>query len=168
SGLCKLQFFGPVADPAMDLQSGLDLAYLHFKAFCKVYKKDGSTMLTAKAYNGRIILQWLSACLSEAAQADHYRAQDDRLPLMACCATQLALFFGISERCGRVLREEDAQSMYRAGHRFCSAYVALSKVSIRNRSDLFRLRPKIHVPDLHHQLTHVAYCTRACNQHSPC
>ena len=50
--------------------------------------------------------------------------------------THCAKFFGISERCGRVLEDQDAQNLYNAGHEFCSRYVALSKLSLRHNQKI--------------------------------
>lgn len=47
--------------------------------------------------------------------------------------THCAKFFGISERCGRVLEDQDARNLYNAGYEFCSRYVALSKLSMRHK-----------------------------------
>ena len=54
----------------------------------KVVKKGGQIMLTAKAYNGRVIVEWLSRCLQDCAQ-NH---ADERLALLSSCAC-LALEF---------------------------------------------------------------------------
>ena len=54
----------------------------------KVVKKGGQIMLTAKAYNGRVILEWLSRCLQDCAK-NH---DDERLALLSSCAC-LALKF---------------------------------------------------------------------------
>ena len=52
----------------------------------KIFKKDGSTILTAKAFNGRIITQWLASCLVDAARnLDQYRAAGEQISVLASC-----------------------------------------------------------------------------------
>ena len=62
--------------------------------------------------------------------------------------TSLALFFGISERCGRILEPGDAAELHRVGSKFCETYIALAKLSAQRGLDHFRLRPKLHAPCL--------------------
>ena len=52
----------------------------------QVQKKDGSTLFTTKAHNGRVVVEWVARCLTDAAtQTDRFA--DDRLPLLASCAS---------------------------------------------------------------------------------
>lgn len=39
--------------------------------------------LVCKAYNGRVVMQWLAETIAEAAQQESYVAADDRMPLVA-------------------------------------------------------------------------------------
>ena len=48
----------------------------------KVLKKSGDILLAAKAYNNRIILEWLANCLRTSLDAGAYA--DPRLPLATC------------------------------------------------------------------------------------
>ncbi|CAL1166692.1 unnamed protein product [Cladocopium goreaui] len=92
----ELQYFGPG-----EFSVQLEEAYRHFLDFCRtrriphtqppflrkmVKTKNGEILMTAKAYNGRIILMWLNHCLLDAVQhhADH------QILLM----TSVAMFFG--------------------------------------------------------------------------
>lgn len=53
----------------------------------KLYKKNGDTYLTAKAYNGRCILAWLSETVCEAISHEEYSSKDDRCFVMAGALT---------------------------------------------------------------------------------
>ncbi|CAL1151269.1 unnamed protein product [Cladocopium goreaui] len=92
--MCVENYFGETPD----LQSQLDLAYESFKRFCKaeknhcsqppfkvrhVVKKPDRIMLTSKAYNGRVLVEWISRCSSDFAKQ---RPHDQRLCLLASCA----------------------------------------------------------------------------------
>lgn len=55
----------------------------------KVLKKNGQIMLSAKAFNGRVILEWIAKCL-----ADFEGTQNDaRLSLLSSCACLGSNFF---------------------------------------------------------------------------
>ncbi|CAK9056015.1 unnamed protein product [Durusdinium trenchii] len=57
--LCEdFQYYG-----AGTFAEQLDVAYRDFVGLCRVKKKDGTELLTAKAFNGRLILSWLSHTL---------------------------------------------------------------------------------------------------------
>lgn len=72
----------------------------------EVLKKDGTTMFTAKAWNGRVICQWLSACLRDAASTQNYVGRCDvPLPLMSSCASLVR--FQVD--CARVNEEQQAR-----------------------------------------------------------
>lgn len=52
----------------------------------KVFKKHGYVLFTTKAYNGRVISEWLSRCLSDAAaRPNELTDPDGELPLLAAC-----------------------------------------------------------------------------------
>lgn len=51
----------------------------------KVVKKNGQIMFTAKAFNGRVIVEWLAHCTSDLVQQQGAGA-DGRLALLASCA----------------------------------------------------------------------------------
>ena len=57
----------------------------------EIYKKSGQTLLTAKAFNGRCISEWLRVCVDEAM---HRGVPDDEnhIPLLAS-----ALILGMSQ-----------------------------------------------------------------------
>ena len=53
----------------------------------KIYKKDGRTVFTAKAYNGRVISEWLARCLTHASlHPDQYPDPEHQVDLLASCA----------------------------------------------------------------------------------
>ena len=50
----------------------------------KVFKKDGSTLFVAKAYNGRIISEWLQRSLCDVLEdPERYLDPEDALPLLS-------------------------------------------------------------------------------------
>lgn len=49
----------------------------------EIYKKEGDVMLTAKAYNGRVILAWLDETLYAASQDQHFASLDPRTLLIS-------------------------------------------------------------------------------------
>ena len=51
----------------------------------EVIKKDGKTKMTCKAFNGRVITEWLASCLRSAAEGHCCRNADERIPLAAAC-----------------------------------------------------------------------------------
>lgn len=51
--------------------------------YAELYRKNGDILLTTKAYNARCIQHWLTACVTDAAQRQHYVNQDFRLPAQA-------------------------------------------------------------------------------------
>ena len=92
--LVSLGYFG---DPAtLDVQERLDVAFSRFKEWrCRhripcsqkrfnvslIIKKVHGHYMTAKAYNGRVILEWLSDVTREVVEEG--QLQDPRLPLLA-------------------------------------------------------------------------------------
>ncbi|CAK9079208.1 unnamed protein product [Durusdinium trenchii] len=91
--LVEDSYFLPAAGQH-SLQAHLDAAYSDFRAFCRtnkiacsqppftvklVIKNGQEIMLTAKAYNNRVICAWLAATLEK---AQHVPACDDRIPTM--------------------------------------------------------------------------------------
>lgn len=55
----------------------------------EIYKKDGDVALTAKAYNGRVILAWLDETLYVASQDQHFAASLDPRTLLISAALNL-------------------------------------------------------------------------------
>ena len=63
----------------------------NIKRFCilpshwptEIFKKSGDVLLTAKAYNGRIILEWLSDTVCSASTHGGYADMDSRFFLIA-------------------------------------------------------------------------------------
>lgn len=61
----------------------LDFSMFVLNQLIEVLKKDGHILLTAKAFNGRVVLEWVSRCMPNLA---HQRYDDHRLALLASCA----------------------------------------------------------------------------------
>ena len=50
-------------------------------------KRTNDILLTCKAYNGRVVCEWLGACVRQAAFVESYVAEDSRLPMCAVAQT---------------------------------------------------------------------------------
>ncbi|CAL1168318.1 unnamed protein product [Cladocopium goreaui] len=80
-----------------------ELQYFGAGDFCDqlVKKKTGEILLTAKAFNGRVIVMWLNHCLLDAVQ----RNPDHQILVLTSVAmSNLAKFFSIMEVHGRKLQ----------------------------------------------------------------
>ena len=57
-----------------------------FEHLAEIFKKPNGTQIcfTAKAYNGRVLSQWLADCLRDAI-SKHYHDDHEQLPLLASC-----------------------------------------------------------------------------------
>ena len=51
----------------------------------KLYQKNGDVMLVCKAYNGRVVTQWLSESIAAISDQDHPNHTDDRIAPIALC-----------------------------------------------------------------------------------
>ena len=52
----------------------------------KVFKKKGQVQFTTKAYNGRVVSEWLSRCLADAvSRPNQFDDPDNELPLISSC-----------------------------------------------------------------------------------
>ena len=51
----------------------------------KLYQRNGDIQLVCKAYNGRVVLQWLSETISRVAQQEGASDIDDRIQPVALC-----------------------------------------------------------------------------------
>lgn len=148
----ELQYFGP--DTFGDQ---IDRAYQHFTSFCRsrkiqhsqppftrkmVKKKSGENLFTAKAYNGRVILMWLTHCLLDSEQHN----PDHEILVLTCAAmSSLAKFMALMEENPRHLTASAAQSMHDAGFRFLNFYKILCLEYIRKGVSAWLLKPKYHV-----------------------
>ena len=52
----------------------------------ELYKKNGDIYLTAKAYNGRCILTWISEKVYEVSQSEEHASKDERIFMIAGAA----------------------------------------------------------------------------------
>ena len=65
----------------------------HLLSFCgyqirkfEVFKKRGFVQFTTKAFNGRVVAEWLNGCLSDAqSRPDEFTDPDGELPLLSAC-----------------------------------------------------------------------------------
>ena len=53
----------------------------------EIYKKNGDTYMTLKAYNGRCVLTWLSETVYQASQQEEFASKDERVFLIAGALT---------------------------------------------------------------------------------
>ncbi|CAL1164269.1 unnamed protein product [Cladocopium goreaui] len=101
-------------------------------AITEVVKKDGSLMMTAKAYNGRCILEWLHDAMGGAIANRSF--SDERTPLA-------------------YLSPQQAQDFHAAAQTYIDAHIELTRLSCLclctrwiGGKPHWIIRPKIHVP----------------------
>eukprot|EP00435_Cladocopium_sp_Y103_P022683 s1460_g5.t1 len=117
-----------VASGASSIRKVMSRVRNQLKEWAWVKKKNGEILLTAKAYNGRIILMWLTHCLLDAVQ--HH--PDHQILLMTSVAmSSLARFMTTMEANGRFLTQEAAESLHDSGMKFVNMHRALSVAHIR-------------------------------------
>ena len=51
----------------------------------ELYQKNGDVSLVCKAYNGRVVMQWLAETTAEVSQRDDLADVDDRIGPIALC-----------------------------------------------------------------------------------
>lgn len=68
-----------------------------------IFKKNSDVLFTAKAYNGRIILEWLTHEVYAASTSEGAAEFDSRFHLIAAALRFMARFLGKCERAGRYL-----------------------------------------------------------------
>ena len=49
----------------------------------ELYMKTGEILLLCKAYNGRVVMQWLTETVSRAAETEPYKSADDTISIVA-------------------------------------------------------------------------------------
>ncbi|OLP87280.1 hypothetical protein AK812_SmicGene31512 [Symbiodinium microadriaticum] len=160
--LAKAGWYG---DPSQGLEKLFATAYADFKAWLKetkIYssqrrfkyglvmkKRDGglrAPSMNCKAWNGRIVLEYLASVRARAAAFP----TDPKIPLQAVAMTGLARFFGISERLPRLLEQEEANQLYHEGMLFINTALDLAQVSVRQMELTWNVTPKMHY--FEHQL----------------
>ena len=57
----------------------------------KLYQKNGDVLFNAKAWNGRVVMQWLASAARTASLNAFYVAADERLPIVALCMPPVAI-----------------------------------------------------------------------------
>ena len=78
----------------------------HFGAVCfvmlpfstELYQKNGDVMLMCKAYNGRVVMQWLAETISHVAQQDLPGADDMLTPVALCMSLASGFHLFIIEK----------------------------------------------------------------------
>lgn len=97
--------------------------------------------LQSKAWNGRVVIAWLSDALQDYAK----RAPDDmQLKAMQVCTTELAKFHRVGELNERYLSKCVAERMSRFCDRSISAYIELANKSLEKKELAWPSRPKFH------------------------
>lgn len=150
-------YFGAEAGIALNVK--LSRAYRSFKQFCSrnriecsqpeftsrmIYKTDGDIALTAKAYNGRVILEWLSETVYLACQDDTFVACDPRAFLIAAALRHMSRLIGQMEAAGRYLSERQATSIFQDGKSFLDVYLKLTRMSLQSEKFEWFVKPKLH------------------------
>ena len=51
----------------------------------ELYQENGDVSLVCKAYNGRVVMQWLAETIAEVSQRDDVADVDDRIGPIALC-----------------------------------------------------------------------------------
>lgn len=180
--LCDLCFFG--CSETLTLRQRLATAYRDFRQWCSenkvqcgqplfregmVWNQSYGAYFTAKGYNNRCILAWLSDCLaiavkkevpinryvgawiqSEVANHSMDWPHHEMLEPSACCLDSLNRMFLAMESSGRYLTESEADAIYSHGMTFLRTHRILTALSQRNDLLFWISRPKIHM--VHHQL----------------
>ena len=103
-------------------------------------------MLTLKAYNGRVMLVFLTRCLQ---LLYHDYSADFELGLAWACCQRLCAFFDLLERRPRYLSEEDALQLNAHGQRYTQLYFRLAKLAISQNVLRWKLVPKNHIFSFH-------------------
>ena len=49
----------------------------------ELYMKTGEILLLCKAYNGRVVMQWLAETIARAAETEPYKSTDDTVSIVA-------------------------------------------------------------------------------------
>ena len=123
-----------------------------------VLMDDGYPSLTAKAFNGRLFVVFLTTCLE--ALAARNPDLEIRLALTACKA--MCMLFDRMERAPRYLNARQAAEIYKAGLMFMAAYDKLARLNSVRRVQRFKLLPKLHVLfHLVQDMYHTQYNARA-------
>lgn len=51
----------------------------------ELYQSNGDVLMVCKAYNGRVVMQWLAETTAEVAQQQNAHSVDDRIAPIALC-----------------------------------------------------------------------------------
>ena len=128
------------------------------------HSKEGSEypMLTLKAYNGRVMLVFLTRCL-QILYRDHSGDPEVGLAWTAC--QRLCAFFDLMERTPRYLSHEDAQELHAHGQRFVELYFRLAKLGVQQNILRYKLVPKFHILAYHLLPDMLRNCTNIRSTH---
>lgn len=119
-----------------------------------LFKKNADILFTAKAYNSRVILEWLSREVYTASTADGASSFDPRFPLIAAALMRMSRFLGQCEQAGRYLTPVESGAIFHDGYEFLKIYKRLTGMSLRLGIQEWFLRPKCHA------LWHLLVCVR--------
>ncbi|CAL1144977.1 unnamed protein product, partial [Cladocopium goreaui] len=146
-------------EPGINSHVKLARAHRDFKAFISknkiqcsqpdftpkmIYKKGGIISLTAKAYNGRVILAWLDETVYLASQDQQFANLDERTLMIAAALRHMNRFLTEMEHAGRYLSEQQANSIFESGKQFLQIYRSLAIMSVRAGKFELGMRPKVH------------------------
>ena len=108
-----------------------------------LHHDDGFPSLTCKAFNGRLFLVFLTACLKTLSDNLGNPDLEIRLALAACNA--MCVFFDRMERSKRYLTPQEGDELYGAAVTFTQAVEKLATLNVRRKVQRFKLIPKHHV-----------------------
>lgn len=155
--LLRAGWFG--SEPDIPISVKLSRAYVSFKDFIKlnkiecsqpeftenmIFKKNSDVLFTAKAFNGRVVLEWLCQEVYRFSMTPGAAAFDPRVFHIAAAMKHMSRFLGQLEQAGRYLTENEANSIFDDGKKFLDRYVQLTAMSVRFGHQEWFLRPKCH------------------------
>eukprot|EP00439_Symbiodinium_sp_Y106_P051170 s5247_g6.t2 len=104
-------------------------------------KKAHGYYLTTKAYNARVVMQWLSAKLQEVAQ---HAAASPSIKLHCTALTAFANWFSGTEAAKRYLTPQQSDEIYANGMVFLKCHLKLTQLSHQQKIVSWILKPKFH------------------------
>ncbi|CAK9032252.1 unnamed protein product [Durusdinium trenchii] len=109
-----------------------------------LFKKNSDILLTSKAYNGRVVVQWLSHEVHLASTSPTFSAYDPRFFVIVAALRRMARFLCGLERAGRYLTPEESESIFEDGYAFLKHYKCLTLMSLRLGMQEWFMKPKCH------------------------
>ena len=102
---------------------------------------NGYPTLSCKAWNGRVLLIFLTRCLDTLGAQVH----DTEICLSASTCKALCVFFDRMERAGRYLSDLQANELASACTAFIRGYDKLARLCVQKNVSRFKLIPKMHI-----------------------